>query len=104
MATLNSTKLEEALSVLCLDCTRYDASDQLAMVLAIVSLTPYLAIFQVASVSGFHYLLFRHCHYYCSRAKASPILVSLLGAQGQAMLSRWSTAEDNSMMPGHLGV
>ena len=47
-----STRLEEALDVLCLECTKYDASDQLAKLLAIVSLTPYLAILHVASVSA----------------------------------------------------
>ncbi len=56
--------------MLCLDCTRYDASDQLAMVLAIVSLTPYLAIFQVASVGGFQHLLSEAL----SRVRAIPML------------------------------
>ena len=48
----NVTKLGEALEVLCLDCTRYDASDDLAKGLAIISLIPYLAIFHIASVSS----------------------------------------------------
>lgn len=51
MDVQNITKLEEALEVLCFDCTRYDASDELAKLLAVMSLTPYLAILHVASVS-----------------------------------------------------
>ena len=53
----NVTKLGEALEVLCLDCTRYDASDDLAKGLAIISLIPYLAIFHIASVSSATLLL-----------------------------------------------
>jgi len=51
MDVQNIMKLEQALEVLCFDCTRYDASDELAKLLAVLSLTPYLAGLHVASVS-----------------------------------------------------
>ena len=57
----NVTKLGEALEVLCLDCTRYDASDELAKGLAIISLIPYLAVFHIASVSSAATLLLQLC-------------------------------------------
>ena len=61
----------EALDVLCLDCTRYDASDDLAKGLAIISLIPYLAIFHTASVSSAAILLL---HLYLSQETGAMIL------------------------------
>ena len=38
------------MDTICLDCTKYDTSDQLARLFAVISQAPYLAILHVISV------------------------------------------------------
>jgi hypothetical protein len=79
----NTTKLGEALEVLCLDCTRYEGSDNLAKGLAIISLSPYLAILHTASVSSSASLLLQ---FYICRGIATTMLFHLHVPQKARML------------------
>ena len=93
----NVMKLGVALEVLCLDCTRYDASDNLAKGLAIISLIPYLAIFHTASVSSAAATLLLQL--YVSQETDAMILSHMDVLQKACMLLyRLSTAEGNCMM------